>query len=260
MKDFTHEFYRKYIDAIKRKFINVIRFDEYFLSNPCQNSFCIIRHDIDRKPTNALEMAKIEKEMGIKATYYFRTKKHIFIPDIIEKITLLGHEVGYHYENLSDMNGDKNLALKDFEENISLFRRIYPVKTISMHGSPLKSFNNLDLWGSFNERQLLFKKYGILGDAILDIDYSDIAYINDTGRNWSSTKSNVRDKVDSFIKIDFKDRDALYSYLNQNPNSKIVFQIHPERWSSNYLEYIMQFYKDYCINIIKSLISLGYTR
>jgi len=260
MKDFTHEFYRKYIEAINRKFINVIRFDEFFLFSPRPNSFCIIRHDIDRKPANALEMAKIEKEMGIKATYYFRTKRHTFIPDIIEKIALLGHEIGYHYENLSDMNGDKDLALKDFEENISLFRRIYPVKTISMHGRPLKSFNNLDLWGSFNERQLLFRKYGILGDAILDIDYSDAAYINDTGRNWSSTKANVRDKVDSFIKIDFKNGDALYSYLNQNPNPKMVFQIHPERWSSNNLEYVMQFCKDSCINIIKSIISRSYSR
>ena len=87
------------------------------------------------------------------------------------------------------------------------------------------------------------------------MDYSNIAYINDTGRNWSSTKSNVRDKVDSFIKTDFKNGDALYSYLNQNPNSKIVFQIHPERWSSNNLDYAMQFCKDFCVNIIKSVIS-----
>jgi len=129
-----------------------------------------------------------------------------------------------------------------------------------MHGSPLKPFNNLDMWGSFNERQSLFRKYGIIGDAILDVDYSNIAYINDTGRNWSSTKANIRDKVDSFIKIDFENGKALYSYLNQSPDSKIVFQIHPERWSSNYFDYVMQFYKDTCINAIKTIASLVYNR
>jgi hypothetical protein len=260
MKDFTHEFYEKYLDAIKRKFINIIRFDEYFLFNPYPSSFCIIRHDVDRKTRNALEMAKIEKEMGIKATYYFRNRRNTFMPDIIEKIAFLGHEIGYHYENLSDTKGYKELALEDFEKNIAMFRRLHPVKTISSHGRPLGAYNNLYLWGPLDERELLFKKFGILGDAILDIDYSNVVYISDTGRNWSSTKSNVRDKVDSLIKIDFRNGYNLYSYLDHHPNPKMVFQIHPERWSSNNLDYSMQFCKDFCINLVKTIISISYGR
>ncbi len=35
----------------------------------------ILRHDVDRKPENALKMAEIEREFDIPATYYFRSTK-----------------------------------------------------------------------------------------------------------------------------------------------------------------------------------------
>ena len=60
----------------------------------------VLRHDIDRKPMNALRMAELEYELGIQSTYYFRFPC-TFKPEIIRKIRDLGHEVGYHYEVLS---------------------------------------------------------------------------------------------------------------------------------------------------------------
>jgi hypothetical protein len=60
-------------------------------------------------------MALIEHEYGIRSTYYFRTVKEVFQPDIIRKIADHGHEIEYHYEVL-----DK-------------------AKTICMHGNPLTS-------------------------------------------------------------------------------------------------------------------------
>ncbi|MHA1468780.1 MAG: hypothetical protein ACTSP6_11990, partial [Promethearchaeota archaeon] len=98
------------------------------------------------------------------------------------------------------------------------------------------------------------KKYNLIGEIYLDIDYSDIAYINDTGRNWNSTKSNLRDKVNSKIKTDFSSSQRLLNYLNNEPHPKLIFQIHPERWSDNYLEYIVQFLKDKSINFVKCLL------
>lgn len=31
----------------------------------------ILRHDVDRKPQNALSMAKLEASLGIRSSYYF---------------------------------------------------------------------------------------------------------------------------------------------------------------------------------------------
>jgi len=59
---------------------------------------------VDRKPENALKTARLEDEMGIKATYFFRTIPHTFKPEIIKEIAGMGHGIGYHYENLSEIS------------------------------------------------------------------------------------------------------------------------------------------------------------
>lgn len=196
-------------------------------------------------------MARIEKEFGIKSTYYFRHKDHTFLPDTIKEIKNLGHEIGYHYENLSDSNGNLSIALDDFKTKLDEFRKLVPVKTISMHGRPLKKFDNRDMWKDNKE---LLDEYEIIGEIYLDIDYSDIAYINDTGRNWSQGKSNVRDKVDSNIITDFTTNLELEIFLKNSEHNKIIFQTHPERWTDNYFEWMIQLLKDTGINIIKSII------
>jgi hypothetical protein len=67
------------------------------------NKLVVLRHDIDRKPKNALRVAELEHELGIQSTYYFRFP-YTFKPDIIGEMHDLGHEVGYHYEILSKAN------------------------------------------------------------------------------------------------------------------------------------------------------------
>ena len=210
---------------------------------------------IDRKPKNALNMAILENQMGIKSTYYFRAKKNTFKKEIIKKISDLGHEVGYHYESLSDTNGDLNAAVLDFNNNLQKFRTITEIKTCSMHGRPLKPYDNRDIWKIEANHIKLTQEFKILGEVYLDIDYSDIAYINDTGRNWTSNASNRRDKVVSNIDADFDSQEKLVSYLNNKPHPKMVFQIHPERWTDNILEYNIQQLKDFGINQLKKILS-----
>lgn len=168
----------------------------------------------------------------------------------------MGHEIGYHYENLSDCNGNIDFALNDFEYKLNEFRKYVEIKTISMHGRPLKKFDNRDLWKDPHRHSLLKNKFKILGEVYLDIDYSDVAYINDTGRNWTNGKSNIRDKVHSNIQANFNNSNELISYLEKTPHSKICFQIHPERWTNNKLEWIEQSLKDNVINFSKKLISI----
>ena len=90
-------------------------------------------------------MAELEHGLGIQSTYYFRVL-YTFKPEIIGKIRDLGHEVGYHYEVLSKANGDYEKAVELFEQELSEFRKIVDVKTISMHGSPLSRYDNRDLY------------------------------------------------------------------------------------------------------------------
>jgi hypothetical protein len=254
MKDFTFNAYRNYLAAIRKSYSDILRFDDYFRLNQKPSSFCLIRHDVDRKPHNALKMARLEHDLDITATYCFRTKKHTFKPVVISLISSLGHEIAYHYESLSDAKGNMAEAIKDFQSNLAKLRKLAPVSTISMHGRPFSRFDNKDIWKDRKNHQKLIDYCNILGEIYLDIDYSDIAYINDTGRNWRARKANRRDHVNSTIVLDFQNGRSLLEYLNERPHPKLVFQIHPERWSEQNFEYYIQYSKDKAVNLLKSLV------
>ena len=49
---------------------------------------------------NSLRTARIESELGIKGTYYFRMIPESFDDRVIKQIYDLGHEIGYHYEDV----------------------------------------------------------------------------------------------------------------------------------------------------------------
>ena len=254
MLDFTLKAYAQYLKAIKGAYQNILRFDDFFLLNEPPENYVIIRHDVDRKPKSALKMARLEAEMGIQSTYYFRTRPAIFRPEIIQDIADEGHEIGYHYESLSDARGDYAQAMVDFETNLKRLREIVPVKTVAMHGSPLSSYDNKDLWSNLTYRDDMKNKYQISGEVYLDISYVNIAYINDTGRNWLLGKSNKRDKVHSSIESEFRDGWALLRCLREGTFPKVIFQIHPERWTDSIAGYCIQWSMDMCINLAKSAI------
>ena len=162
---------------------------EDFLTYPA-DKVVILRHDVDRAPFHSLHTAKLENSRGIKGTYYFRIVKQSNHPQVIREIASLGHELGYHYEDLTLSNGIYEDAITSFETNLEYFRTFYPVKTICMHGSPVSRWDNRDLW-----RKYSYKDYGIIAEPYFDLDYSNILYLTDTGRKWNGDKSSVRDKV-----------------------------------------------------------------
>ena len=251
IKDFTIEGYKLYLSAIKNLNISNLRFDEYLSQDYKPRSFFMIRHDVDRKINNSLVMARVEAEMGIKSSYYFRMRPNTFVPDIIKKISNLGHEIGYHYESLSDFDGNMKLALQDFKDNLSLFRQEFDIKTISMHGSPLNKYDNREIWRIKSNHDYLINEMKILGEVYLDIDYSEIYYINDTGRNWTSNSYNIRDRVSNGITKEFSSGKELLSNLREKSLNKFVFQIHPERWAISNFDYYSQRILDNIVNASK---------
>lgn len=251
MIDFTLNFYKTLIRTVQQSFNGqVFTFADFLSVFEKPDSFCIIRHDVDRNHSAALRMAASEAELGIQTSYYFRAKDQDFNKKAIRRIDNLGHEVGFHYESLATARGNYKNALSDFKKCVRNFQIIAEISTISMHGSPLSEYNNLDLWHKF-DRSKIFDELDLIGDVVLDIDYSDIAFITDTGRNWYSQKGNLRDKVRSSIAVDLKNSGELLNFIENAQNRKFVLQIHPERWSDNLFEWSFQFTKDKLANTIK---------
>ncbi|MFT3754084.1 MAG: hypothetical protein QM800_14820 [Paludibacter sp.] len=144
MYDFTLTIYRQLLLALREAGYSFYSFEDW-CDGKATGRYVILRHDVDLKAANSVETARIEAELGIRATYYFRVVPQSNQPELIREIAALGHEVGYHYEDLSLFNGDLEKSVDHFKQQLEHFRRFYPVRTICMHGSPTSKWDNKDL-------------------------------------------------------------------------------------------------------------------
>jgi hypothetical protein len=205
--DFTLKTYKKFLNTLSNQGFSFSTFGEFVL-NPHDRVF-ILRHDVDSLPGNSLQFAKIQAEKGTKGSYYFRTVPGSFDEKIIKEIYSLGHEVGYHYEDLSfgwaklkaqsiglRAQGEEleqkliEIGILSFTKNLEKLRQIVPVKTICMHGSPMSRWDSRLLWKYYD-----YHDFGITGEPYFDVNFDEVLYLTDTGRRWDGDAVSVRDKA-----------------------------------------------------------------
>ncbi len=258
MRDFTLDIYRTLLETLQAKGYEFISYAEYQKSKikNQKSKFVILRHDVDAKPENSLKTAQIEKSLGARATYYFRVGKESNNPEVIRAIVALGHEIGYHYEDMSLCGGDIDKAYDHFTTWLDYFRQYYAVETICMHGAPTSKWDGKDLWKQYD-----YKTLGITGEPYLDTDFSDVFYLTDTGRCWDGYKVSVRDKIpghqDEWTKagLTWHTTPQLIAAIEQGRLPEhVMMTTHPQRWTNNrgawYKEAITQKLK----NIIKRIL------
>lgn len=244
--DFTLDKYAELCNVMGKSV--VLTFRDYLTADELPDRYIILRHDVDRSPSNALAMARIENDHGISASYYFRMKKCSFNTSIISKITEMGHEVGYHYEVMDKAKGNYQMALKIFEEELGRFRNVCDVRTICMHGNPLTKWNNCDLWEKYN-----FEDYGIWGEASLSVR-DIIHYFTDTSRTWN-WKFRQIDRIPKATTSDsgVHNTNNLIDFIKHDNNGKTYVNAHPERWSSNLFQWSKVLLLDKTMNVGKRM-------
>jgi hypothetical protein len=246
--DFTVSKYIQLIESLEKKDYEFQTVHEFFSNTLCKT--IILRHDVDLKPENSLKFARIQNNFGIRGTYYFRAKSCSWNESIVREIHSLGHEIGYHYENLSDCKGDYKKAILDFEKNLSKFRSIVPITTICMHGSPMSKFDNRHIWKEYN-----YKDYEIIGEPYFDIDFKEVFYLTDTGRCWDGTKYSIRDLVETNFDESFTGTDEIINAVNLNRIAeKVMFTFHPQRWNDDFFNWSTEFISQSIKNQIKKII------
>lgn len=230
-RDFTFAKYTDLCATIVDAGYSTLTFTQFFSLHNTAEQIIILRHDVDRKPERALQMAKIENSFGIRSTYYFRKNENVFKPAMISEIVNMGHEIGYHYEVLDKTKGDYEEAITVFETELQEFRNICDVKTICMHGNPFSKWVNKDLWTEYN-----FTDFGIIGEPYLSIDYKKVLYLTDTSRRWNS-KFSVKDVVGANVsqpKEKLKSTDDVIRLINGGDIERMCILAHPERWSDSF--------------------------
>ena len=229
ISDFSLDNYRNLITALLSEGYNFVTFNEY-CRGVDDDYFVVLRHDVDKLPQNALRMARIEHDLGVKSTYYFRKINGSFESQFIREIAALGHEIGYHYEDFSAANGDVNKAICNFKSNLSQLRELVPVSTIAMHGAPLCKSDNRFLWLLYD-----FEWFNIIGEPYITPDFTSVAYLSDTGGHWNNTKFSVRDKTDGEVNMpSFNSTcELIEAVKNGSFPQKIILLSHPQRWSGS---------------------------
>lgn len=238
--DFTLSKYSELLDALK-----AYDFEQF-----------ILRHDVDLKPTNSLRTAQMEAEKGMHGIYYFRAVPESWDEEIIRLISLLGHEIGYHYESLATCNGDVDKAYEDLSRNLEALRAIVPVQSICMHGSPRSPFDSKDIWKEYDYRAL-----GIKNEPYLDTDFSQTFYLTDTGRRWDGYKVSVRDKIPQYQDLwndqglTFHSTNNIIAGLKKGIIPKrLMLTIHPQRWNPFGITWCKELLLQNAKNVIKSFI------
>ncbi|MCK4858191.1 MAG: hypothetical protein KAT58_09500 [candidate division Zixibacteria bacterium] len=251
MFDFTLKMYRRLCwELAESGYISVRMGDYYSVKATSQEARVFLRHDIDRRPFSALNLVKIEKEFGLSATYFFRCVGSAFNPQVIAQVHDQGMEVGYHYECLDRAKGNYEMALQICKSDLEKLREIAPVVSMAMHGNPLTSYDNRDLWKKYD-----FHELGIKVAAYLSLDYTQIRYYTDTGRNWDEQRGNLYDQVDTPAAVRLTSTPKLIQFLRANKQDTCILT-HPNRWSDNPLTWIGSAIYDHTGNAVKEIIKL----
>jgi hypothetical protein len=244
--DFTYITYKNLLESLVSQGFSFVKVRDYGHEASVKQVF--LRHDVEANFENALCFAKIQHSLKVSGTYYFRISLKHFNKDIISQIFNLGHEIGYHYDDLTYCKGNFDSAIKRFEKNLALIREIGPVRSITMEGDPLSKFDNRDLWRKFD-----YYNFGIIAEPYFDINFSEVFYLTDTGRRWDGDKFNVRDKPvwareregerargregekvlnPEFQKLRFRHtKDIIRAVEAGKLPDKIMMTFHPQRWT-----------------------------
>lgn len=259
--EFSYDRYADLVDAAVDGGYEFLTVREYLRREDHPERFVILRHDVDRKPENALDLARIEADAGVDATYYFRAAEATYEPEIFEAVEALGHEVGYHYEDLDRTDGDVAAAHEAFAANLSRFREHVTVDTVSMHGNPLTPHDNREMWTGGGERDdgvegdraddhPTFTDYDLLGEVYLSVDFTDVTYFTDTNRTWYDEKTVVDDwPVGANGKsVQVQTTSDLIDLVTAGDLDRLYLLAHPDRWTDSATERAFEVAKDAVFN------------
>ncbi len=196
--NFTYDVYKKILNNLKEN-----NYDFSFFEDESKGKKVYLRHDIDLDIIGALNMAKIEHNMGINSTWFIMPNNRLYnimnrdIIKILKEITDMGHQLGLHidassYNSVKDLKNDLNKYYEFYKDKINLS------KTFSFHIPNKELFqNDIKIDGFTNAYDSKF--------------FKEITYISDSNRR------------------EFLNEDRFPSALKNNKSMQLL--IHPIWWN-----------------------------
>ena len=172
---FTYDAYFTLIDLLKHHKYPIVGYKEALECPRC----AILRHDVDTSLEKAAEMAAIEGDMGVKASYFILLTTDFYNAasargqKSIERILAAGHEVGLHLDEVlyKNFTQEQMISAVSREKNILSDICKQEITTISLHRPSVGMLNSdFQIPGMLN----------VYGNTF----FRQFKYVSDSRRNW----------------------------------------------------------------------------
>jgi hypothetical protein len=176
MMEFSLEGYGELLSVFKDSGYSFCGFEEIDSRLTEGHPFVVLRHDMDISLRPALEIARIEYEQGIQATYFVLLRSPFYNilsrsnVEIILQIHQYGHQIATHLD-LAAYDNDCARALME----VDIFSQFYPfinTRLVSLHSSSC-DLNHMPI-------ELSQQLNNVYGPAIR----GETAYISDSTGRW----------------------------------------------------------------------------
>ena len=200
-----------------------------------------LRHDIDWNPFKALEMANIENEFGIRATYYILPTADYYgnldktgldrfneLDSLYIRLMLSGAEVGIHNDLLTVMIDHKLDPFLFNQSELLYFRSLsIPIYGTASHGSPIAKATvpNYQIFSDYAQAEsieYMGKTYSIGERSLSDYGFEYEAYFVPFNLYYSESGGRWND-IGGFSSILSKLRSSV-------PGDRIQILVHPDWW------------------------------
>jgi hypothetical protein len=157
MFEFSANSYRRLIGAISDGGYRTIRFGEVQSEANRNGKTWLLRHDVDVSMDFAYEMGQVERELGVRATYFVMLRSPMYnlmsfhSLKVLGALQQLGHEIGLHFDANELAPGETARARLATDMDI-LARLIgHPIGAFSFH-QPSRAIidERIDLPGVIN--------------------------------------------------------------------------------------------------------------
>lgn len=183
--EFTYEAYENLLYILKETGYEFTNYRNWHDKEKC----VILRHDIDFDVKKSLRLAKIEKSIGVKSTYFVLITSDFYnifskkTDTLLQSIMACGHEIGLHFDEVRyPGSAVGEIKSKIIDECNLLGSAIGKnVKTVSMHRPSKTILNaNIQIPGIINSYGVeYFKEFKYLSDSrriwrepVMEIIYS----------------------------------------------------------------------------------------
>lgn len=177
MITFTHDGYWGLLELLQENGYEDAFYHDWGGKRKC----AILRHDIDFAPERALDIACVEKAVGVKSTYFLLLTTDFYnvfslqSQRTIDELLLQGHEIGLHFDEMHypESVGNRDEIWERIIEEADILGRAIgvPIRVVSMH-RPSRKILEADL-----EIPGLVNVYG-------SMFFKDIKYLSDSRRRW----------------------------------------------------------------------------